>query len=188
MRTEVGEVSEPFGKGQQGSSAMPHKKNPILSENLCGLARIVRGAVTPAMENVALWHERDISHSSVERMIGPDATTTMHFMLSRLTGLVDGMVVDVKRMQENLDSTHGLVASGSILLVLADKGHARQDAYRAIQRLALKAHTERTHLQPLVEQDEEMRRMLSPKDIEEAFSLEPHIRHVDTIFKRVFRE
>jgi adenylosuccinate lyase len=186
MRTEVGEVSEHFGAGQQGSSAMPHKKNPILSENLCGLARTLRGMLIPALEDVALWHERDISHSSVERMIAPDATTTLHFMLSRLTGLVDGMVVDTKRMQENLDSTHGLVASGSLLLVLADKGQARQEAYRAIQRLALRAHAERTHLRPLVEQDQELGRYLTSAEIEHAFSLEPHIAHVDVIFDRVF--
>jgi adenylosuccinate lyase len=186
MRTEVGEVSEPFGAGQQGSSAMPHKKNPVLAENLCGLARTLRGMVVPALEDVALWHERDISHSSVERMIGPDATTTLHFMLSRLAGLVDGMVVDAKRMRENLESNRGLVSSGSLLLLLADKAMARQDAYHVVQRLALQAHGERTQLLPLVLNDPEIRRYLSAEEIEECFSLEPHLAHVDTIFERVF--
>jgi adenylosuccinate lyase len=186
MRTEVGEVSEPFGKGQQGSSAMPHKKNPVLSENLCGLARTLRGMAFPAMEDVALWHERDISHSSVERMIGPDATTTVHFMLSRLAGLVDGLVVDTARMKENLESNRGLVSSGSLLLLLADSGMARQDAYRAVQRLALKAHGDRTQLLPLVLADAEIRKALTEEQIEECFSLAPHLAHVDTIFERVF--
>lgn len=188
MRTEVGEASEPFGKGQQGSSAMPHKKNPVLSENLSGLARVLRGMLIPALENVALWHERDISHSSVERMIAPDATTTLHFMLGRLAGLVEGMVVDVERMRENLDASHGLVFSGELLLQLADKGLARQDAYRVVQRLALKAHAERRALQPLVEADEEVRKLLSQEEIVRCFSLEPHMAHVDVIFARVFGE
>ncbi len=186
MRTEVGEVSEPFGAGQQGSSAMPHKKNPVLSENLCGLARTLRGMAIPALEDVALWHERDISHSSVERMIGPDATTTLHFMFARLAGLVEGMVVDKARMLENLESTRGLVSSGSLLLLLADKGLPRQEAYRVIQRLALRAHAERTHLRPLVEGDDEIQRLLSAEEIEHSFSLAPHVANVDVIFERVF--
>jgi adenylosuccinate lyase len=186
MRTEVGEASEPFGKGQQGSSAMPHKKNPVLSENLCGLARTLRGMAIPAMENVALWHERDISHSSVERMIGPDATTTLHFMLSRLAGLVDGLVVYPERMQENLDSMNGLFGSGSLLLLIADKGQARQEAYLAVQKVALEAHRARTHMKPLVYADPVLSTTLTKEEIEECFSLEPHLAHVDTIFKRVF--
>jgi adenylosuccinate lyase len=186
MRTEVGEASEPFGKGQQGSSAMPHKKNPVLSENLCGLARTLRGMLVPALENVALWHERDISHSSVERMIAPDATTTLHFMLGRLAGLVDGLVVYPERMKENLDSSRGLVFSGALLLLLADKGLARQEAYRLVQRSALEAHAQRVELKPLVEADPEVRRLLSQEEIDRCFSLEPHLAHVDAIFERVF--
>jgi len=186
MRTEVAEASEPFDPGQQGSSAMPHKKNPILSENLCGLARTLRGMLIPALENVALWHERDISHSSVERMIGPDATTTLQFMLHRLAGLVERMVVFPERMRENLESTHGLVFSGALLLLIADKGSARQEAYRAIQRLALQAHASRTHLRPLVESDETLSQVLSKDEIDRAFSMEPHLAHVDAIFARVF--
>lgn len=186
MRTEVGEVSEAFAKGQQGSSAMPHKKNPILSENLSGLARTLRGMLIPALENVALWHERDISHSSVERMICPDATTTLHFMLVRFTGLVDGLVVYPERMRENLDSTHGLIFSGELLLQLADVGVGRQDAYRVVQRLALQAHTERRALLPLVLGDADVRKHLSEAQIERCFSLDPHLAHVDAIFERVF--
>jgi adenylosuccinate lyase len=186
MRTEVSEVSEPFGAGQQGSSAMPHKKNPILSENLCGLARTLRGMSIPALEDVALWHERDISHSSVERMIGPDATTTLHFMLSRLAGLVDGLVVDAPRMRQNLDSNMGLISSGSLLLLMADKGMGRQDSYRVIQRLALRARDAHVRLLPLVLDDAEVARYLTPTEIESCFSLEPHLAHVDAIFERVF--
>ena len=186
MRTEVGEVSEPFDPGQQGSSAMPHKKNPILSENLCGLARTLRGMLVPALEDVALWHERDISHSSVERMIAPDATTTLHFMLGRLAGLVDRMVVYPERMRANLDSTHGLVFSGALLLLIADKGSARQEAYRAIQRLALEANENRVQLRPLVEADEALRAVLTKDEIARAFSVEPHVAHVDELFARVF--
>lgn len=186
MRTEVAEASEPFLQGQQGSSAMPHKKNPILSENLCGLARILRGAVIPALENVALWHERDISHSSVERMIGPDATTTAHFMLVRLAWLVERMVVDADRMKVNLESTRGLVSSGSLLLALADKGLARQEAYRHVQRLALQAHQTGGQLRPLVDADEEIKTLLTPEEIDRCFSLEPHMAHVDAILDRVF--
>lgn len=186
MRTEVGEVSEAFAKGQQGSSAMPHKKNPILSENLTGLARTLRGMLIPALENVALWHERDLSHSSVERMICPDATATLHFMLGRFAGLVDGLVVDVERMRENLDSTHGLVFSGELLLQLADAGMGRQDAYRVVQRLALQAHRERRALEPLAQADEEIRKHLTESQIATCFSLEPHLAHVDAIFARVF--
>lgn len=186
MRTEVAEVSEPFGKGQQGSSAMPHKKNPILSENLCGLARTLRGMLIPALEDVALWHERDISHSSVERMIAPDATTTLHFMLGRLAGLVDGLVVDPARMQKNLDATHGLVFSGEVLLQLADSGMPRQDAYRVIQALALKAHREGVALRGLVDGSDEIRARLTPEQIARCFSLDTHFAHVDTIFERVF--
>ena len=186
MRTEVGEVEEPFEAGQQGSSAMPHKKNPILAENLCGLSRTLRGMVIPALEDVALWHERDISHSSVERMLAPDATTTLHFMLHRLAGLVERLVVHPERMRENLESTHGLVFSGALLVKLADKGEARQEAYRTVQRLALQAHAQRTQLKPLVEQDPTLTKLLTPEEIDQAFSLEPHLAHVDEIFRRVF--
>ncbi len=186
-RTEVGEVEEPFEPGQQGSSAMPHKKNPILSENLCGLARTLRGMVVPALEDVALWHERDISHSSVERMIAPDATTTLHFMLHRLWGLVERLVVHPERMRENLEATGGLVFSGALLSLLADKGDARQEAYRVVQRLALEARAKRMALEPLVESDPTLQRLLTPDEIEGAFSLAPHLAHVDAIFERVFR-
>lgn len=186
MRTEVGEASEPFYEGQQGSSAMPHKKNPILSENLTGLARTLRGMLIPALEDVALWHERDISHSSVERMIAPDATTTLHFMLSRFATVVERMVVRPERMRENIDSSRGLVFSGALLLALADKGLARQEAYRMVQRLALRAHDQQVQLRPLVDADGEIRSLLSPEEIDRCFSLEPHLAHVDEIFSRVF--
>lgn len=186
MRTEVAEVSEPFDPGQQGSSAMPHKRNPILSENLCGLARTLRGMLIPALEDVALWHERDISHSSVERMIAPDATTTLHFMLGRLAGLVERMVVIPERMRANLDASRGLVFSGGLLLLLADKGDARQEAYRAVQRLAHEALEKDIELRPLVESDATLAGLLTPAEIDRAFSIDPHVAHVETVFARVF--
>jgi adenylosuccinate lyase len=188
QRTEVREAEEYFSPGQKGSSAMPHKRNPVLTENLCGLARIVRSAVVPAMENVALWHERDISHSSVERMIGPDATVTLDFALARLAGVVDKLVVYPERMQENLDLLGGLVHSQQVLLELTQKGMSREDAYKAVQRNAMDSWLNRKNYRALLEADPEVAKHLSAADIAALFDLKQHTRHVDTIFRRVFGE
>ncbi len=186
QRTEVGEAEEAFGAGQKGSSAMPHKKNPVLSENLTGLARMVRAYALPAMENVALWHERDISHSSVERMIGPDATVTLDFALARLTGLIDGLVVHPDRMAANLAMTGGLYHSQQVLLALTVAGVSREDAYRMVQRNALRAHAGDGDFRALVEADADIAARLSPETLAAAFDDAAHLRHVDTIFARVF--
>jgi adenylosuccinate lyase len=186
QRTEVLEAEEFFSPGQKGSSAMPHKRNPVLSENLTGLARMVRGYVTPALENVALWHERDISHSSVERMIGPDATVTLDFALNRLAGVVDKLVVYPKTMQKNLDRLGGLVHSQRVLIALTQKGMAREDAYRVVQRNAMKVWSEGADFMALLKADADVRKLMKPKEIEENFDLRYHLKHVDTIFKRVF--
>ena len=190
QRTEVGEVEEPFGRGQKGSSAMPHKRNPILAENLCGLARMVRAFVGPALENVALWHERDISHSSAERMIFPDITATLDFMLHRATRLVEGMVVHPDRMAENLARTGGLVYSQRVLLELARRGLPRQAAYELVQRHALAAGADARGptFQERLLGDAELGKHLGRAEIEACFSLAPHLAHVDTIFGRVFRD
>lgn len=188
QRTEVREAEEYFSPGQKGSSAMPHKRNPVLTENLCGLARIVRSAVVPAMENVALWHERDISHSSVERMIGPDATVTLDFALARLAGVVDKLVVYPERMQENLDLLGGLVHSQQVLLELTQKGMSREDAYKAVQRNAMDSWLNRKNYRALLEADPEVAKHLTAADIAALFDLKQHTRHVDTIFRRVFGE
>jgi adenylosuccinate lyase len=188
QRTEVLEVEEYFAPGQKGSSAMPHKRNPVLSENLTGLARMVRAAVTPAMENVALWHERDISHSSVERFIGPDATITLDFALARLTGLVDKLLVYPERMRSNLDRMGGLVHSQRVLLALTQAGASREDAYRLVQRNAMKVWESdgALSLLDLLKADPEVTAVLPPAEIEKNFDLDFHFRHVDTIFARVF--
>ena len=188
QRTEVLEAEEYFSPGQKGSSAMPHKRNPILTENLTGLARLVRGFVTPALENVALWHERDISHSSVERMIGPDATVTLDFALARLTGVVDKLLVYPVRMQKNLDRMGGLVHSQRVLLALTQAGISREDAYRIVQRNAMKVWESdgALSLLELLKADSQVIEKLSPAELEEKFDLDYHLKHVDTIFSRVF--
>jgi adenylosuccinate lyase len=186
QRTEVMEAEEYFSPGQKGSSAMPHKRNPVLSENLTGLARMVRAYVTPALENVALWHERDISHSSVERMIGPDATVTLDFALNRLAGLIERLVVYPENMKRNLDRLGGLVHSQRVLLALTQKGAAREDAYRLVQRNAMKAWQESADFQKLLAADPEVRKYLSADEIAENFDLGYHLKEVDTIFARVF--
>jgi adenylosuccinate lyase len=188
QRTEVLEAEEYFSPGQKGSSAMPHKRNPVLTENLTGLARMVRGYVTPALENVALWHERDISHSSVERYIGPDATITLDFALARLTGVVDKLLVYPERMQKNLDRMGGLVHSQRVLLALTQAGVSREDSYRLVQRNAMKVWESdgALSLLELLKSDAEVTAALSPEDIEDKFDLGYHFKHVDTIFDRVF--
>jgi adenylosuccinate lyase len=186
QRTEVLEAEEYFSPGQKGSSAMPHKRNPVLSENLTGLARMVRAYVTPAMENVVLWHERDISHSSVERMIGPDATVTLDFALNRLAGLIDRLVVYPENMQRNLDRLGGLVHSQRVLLALTQKGAAREDAYRLVQRNAMKVWQEGGDFQKLLAADPDVRTFLTEQEIAANFDLGYHLKEVDTIFTRVF--
>ena len=188
QRTEVLEAEEFFSAGQKGSSAMPHKRNPVLSENLTGLARMVRAYALPAMENVALWHERDISHSSVERMIGPDATVTLDFALARLTGIIDKLVVYPENMEKNLGRLGGLVHSQRVLIALTQKGAAREDAYRLVQRNAMKAWEAGSDFASLLKADPEVTRFLSDSDIDACFDLAYHLKHVDTIFARVFGE
>jgi adenylosuccinate lyase len=188
QRTEVLEAEEYFSKGQKGSSAMPHKRNPILTENLTGQARMIRSYALPALENVALWHERDISHSSVERFIGPDATITLDFALKRLTGVVDKLLVYPERMQANMDRMGGLIHSQRVLLALTQAGVTRDNAYRLVQRNAMKVWEAdgKLSLLDLLKQDEEVTAALSEQEIEEKFDLEYHFKHVDTIFARVF--
>ncbi len=186
QRTEVLEAEEFFSKGQKGSSAMPHKRNPVLSENVVGLARMVRAYVVPALENVTLWHERDISHSSVERMIGPDATVTLDFALARLAGIVDKLIVYPENMQKNLDSLGGLVHSQRVLLALTQKGVSREDAYRLVQRNAMKAWAGEGDLLSLLKADKDVRKHLSEAELADKFDLSFHFAHVDTIFRRVF--
>jgi adenylosuccinate lyase len=186
QRTEVQEAEEFFSPGQKGSSAMPHKRNPVLSENLTGLARMVRAYVTPALENVVLWHERDISHSSVERMIGPDATATLDFALNRLAGLIERLVVYPENMQRNLDRLGGLVHSQRVLLALTQKGAAREDAYRLVQHNAMKVWQEGGDFQKLLAADPDVRKFLSEEEIAANFDLGYHLKEVDTIFARVF--
>jgi len=188
QRTEVLEAEEPFEKGQKGSSAMPHKKNPIGCENIAGLARLVRSNALAAMENMALWHERDISHSSVERVIGPDSTILIDYMLHRLSRIVKNLVVYPNHMTENLNKMKGLIYSQQVLLKLADRGLERQEAYEMVQRNALKVWETGREFQSLLLQDKEIRKHLTQKDIAEIFSLEYHLKHVEDIFKRVFGE
>ncbi len=188
QRTEVLEAEEYFAPGQKGSSAMPHKRNPVLTENLTGLARMVRSAVVPAMENVALWHERDISHSSVERMIGPDATITLDFALARLTGVIDKLLIYPARMQKNLDRMGGLVHSQRVLLALTQAGMSREDAYKAVQRNAMQVWESdgALSLLDLLKADNEVTAKLPREEIEDKFDLGYHLKHVDDIFARVF--
>ncbi len=186
QRTEVLEAEEYFSPGQKGSSAMPHKRNPILTENLTGLARIVRGFVVPAMENVALWHERDISHSSVERMIGPDATVTLDFALARLTMVMDKLLVYPERMKENMDKLGGLIHSQRVLLALTQAGISREDSYRLVQRNAMKVWKEGGYLLDYLKADKDVTAALSDTRLKSLFDLGYHLKHVDTIFSRVF--
>ena len=187
QRTEVLEAEEFFSKGQKGSSAMPHKRNPVLSENLTGLARLVRMAVVPAMENVTLWHERDISHSSVERNIGPDTTITLDFALARLTGLIDNLVIYPENMLANMNKFRGLVMSQRVLLALTQAGVSREDAYRLVQRNAMKVWEQGKDFKTELLADPDVTAALSPEEIEEKFDLGYHTKHVDTIFARVFK-
>jgi len=188
QRTEVLEAEEYFSPGQKGSSAMPHKRNPVLTENLTGLARMVRGYVTPALENVALWHERDISHSSVERYIGPDATITLDFALGRLTGVIDKLLIYPERMQKNLDRMGGLVHSQRVLLALTQAGISREDSYRIVQRNAMKVWESdgAESLMELLKADPDVAAKMTASEIDERFNLDYHFKHIDTIFDRVF--
>lgn len=188
QRTEVLEAEEFFSEGQKGSSAMPHKRNPVLSENLTGLSRMVRAYVTPALENVVLWHERDISHSSAERMMAPDATVTLDFALVRLAGLIDKLLVYPANMQKNLDRLGGLVHSQRVLLALTQKGASREDAYKLVQRNAMPVWRGEGDFLQLLKKDAEVKKYLGDAEIEEQFDLGYHLKHVDTIFKRVFGE
>jgi len=186
QRTEVLEAEEHFSEGQKGSSAMPHKRNPVLSENLTGLSRLVRGYVMPALENVALWHERDISHSSVERVIGPDATTALDFALTRLTEIVKGLVVYPDRMRRNLDRLGGLIHSQRVLLALTDAGVPREEAYRLVQRNAMKVWEDGADFLEALLADRDVTKALTPEAVRAQFDLGYHLKHVDTIFARVF--
>ncbi|MGY3534694.1 adenylosuccinate lyase [Bradyrhizobium sp. USDA 4452] len=188
QRTEVLEAEEFFSEGQKGSSAMPHKRNPVLSENLSGLSRMVRAYVTPALENVVLWHERDISHSSAERMMAPDATVTLDFALVRLAGLIEKLLVYPQNMQKNLDRLGGLVHSQRVLVALTQKGASREDAYKFVQRNAMPVWRGEGDFQTLLKHDADVKKYLSDAEIEEKFDLGYHLKHVDTIFKRVFGE
>ncbi len=188
QRTEVLEAEEYFRKGQKGSSAMPHKRNPILSENLCGLARMVRAYCVPALENIPLWHERDISHSSVERFICPDGFITADFMLARLNGLLSKLVVYPENMKKNLNLLKGLIFSQQVLLRLTQKGVSREDAYRIVQRRAMEVWEGKGTFKELLLEDKELSKFLSREEIEEIFDINYHLKHVDTIFHRVFGE
>lgn len=186
QRTELREAEEYFSPGQKGSSAMPHKRNPVLTENITGLARLVRSHCVPAMENVALWHERDISHSSVERMIGPDATITLDFLLARMTGVIEKLVVYPEQMQENLDALGGLVFSQRVLLALTQVGMSREDSYAAVQRNAMKSWSEGKSFLDLLKADPDVSSLVGDATLEEMFDLGYHTKNVDTIFRRVF--
>jgi adenylosuccinate lyase len=188
QRTEVREAEEPFTAGQKGSSAMPHKRNPILSENLTGLSRLVRSYALAALEDVALWHERDISHSSVERVIGPDATVALDFALARFANMIDGLRVYPQRMRENLEATGGLHEAQRVLLALVGKGVARQEAYVRVQRNAMKVWEEKIDFRSALKRDPEVKQALSDAEIDTCFALEYHLKNVDAIFRRVFGE
>ena len=187
QKTEIGEVEEPFGKGQKGSSAMPHKRNPIGCEQVTGLARLIRGNAMAALENIALWHERDISHSSVERVILPDSFIALDHMLRRFTRIVRGMVVYPDRMKENLERSRGVVFSGTVLLELARRGVSREQAYEWVQRNAMRAFHEKRDFKGLLLSDTDLMKVLTPAEVEKAFDLDDQLRNVDAIFERVFR-
>src|SRR5438552_1968043 len=184
-RTEVREVQEPFGRGQKGSSAMPHKRNPVVAERICGLARVVRGTAHVGLENVALWHERDISHSSAERVVVPDAFLALDYMLDRFAWLVDGLLVDDERMRRNLDASHGLVFSQRVLLALVASELGRDAAYGLVQRNALQAWDEELDFRELVRNDPEIAARLDPAALDDAFDLESALAHVDVLFERL---
>src|SRR5213593_3430915 len=186
QKTEIGEVEEPFGKGQKGSSAMPHKRNPIGCEQIVGLARLIRANAQAAFENIALWHERDISHSSVERVILPDSFIALDHMLRRFTRIVRGMAVHVERMRENLNRSRGVVFSGTVLLELVRKGVSREDAYEWVQRNAMRSFAESTDFKSLLLEDPDVMKVLTPAEIDKAFSLDDQLRNVDEVFERVF--
>jgi adenylosuccinate lyase len=188
QKTEIGEVEEPFGRGQKGSSAMPHKRNPIGCEQIVGLARLLRGNAVPAFENNALWHERDISHSSVERVILPDSFLVLDHMLRRFTRIVSGLVVYPERMRENLERSRGVVFSGTVLLELAQRGVSREKAYEWVQRNAMRAFHEQRDFKALLHADADVVRVLPPEDIDRAFDLNAQLRHIDHVFDRVFQE
>ena len=188
QKTEIGEVEEPFAKGQKGSSAMPHKRNPIGCEQICGLARLLRANALAALENIALWHERDISHSSVERVILPDSFIALDHMLRRFTRIVKGMVVHPDRMRENLERSRGVVFSGQVLLELASRGVSREQAYVWVQRNAMRSYDERLDFKSLLLADADVGKVLTPADIDRAFDLDTQLRHVDAVFERVFQE
>ena len=185
-RTEVGELEEPFGKGQKGSSAMPHKRNPVVAERICGLARVVRASALVGLENVALWHERDISHSSAERVILPDATLLLDYMIHRFTRIVAGMVVHPEAMRRNLESSRGLIFSGTVLVELAKKGVEREQAYAWVQAAALRALSGAEDFKTLLRQNTDVARHLPAADLERCFDLRHQLRHVDTLFRRTF--
>jgi adenylosuccinate lyase len=186
QRTEVREAQEKFTKGQKGSSAMPHKRNPIISERICGMARVVRANSIVGLENIALWHERDISHSSAERVVLPDSSIAVDYMLQKAIGLIDGLVVYPERMLENLAATRGLIFSGQLLLALTHKGVSRETAYDWVQRNAMRVWDEDKEFQPLVKSDKDIQTQLSAEEIDRVFSLEHYLRNVDQIFERVF--
>ena len=188
QKTEIGEVEEPFARGQKGSSAMPHKRNPIACEQIVGLARLVRANAGAALENNALWHERDISHSSVERVILPDSFAVLDHMLRRLTRVVSGMVVYPDRMRENLQRSRGVVFSGTVLLELARRGTSREEAYEWVQRNAMRSFAEQRDFKSLLLADPDVTAALPPADIERAFDLGEQLRYVDEIFQRAFQE
>jgi adenylosuccinate lyase len=185
QKTEIGEVEEPFRKGQKGSSAMPHKKNPITCERICGLARLVRANAMVALENVALWHERDISHSSTERVIIPDSTTLVDYMLHKMNYIIDNLVVFPEKMRQNIDKTQGLIFSQRLLLSLIDKGLTREKAYQIVQTAAMKARANGKHLRELVKEDKEALRLLSNKELDELFDIRYYLRNVEGIYKRL---
>ena len=187
QRTEVREAQERFAKGQKGSSAMPHKRNPIISERLCGMARVVRANSIVGLENIPLWHERDISHSSAERVVLPDSSIALDYMLLKATSLIDGLIVYPERMLENLNATRGLIFSGQLLLALTNKGVSRETAYDWVQRNAMKVWDEEKDFQTMVKADKEINSQLSTEEIERVFSLDHYLRNIDTIFERVFR-
>ena len=186
QRTEIMEVSEFFSKGQKGSSAMPHKKNPIHSENLTGISRLIRMSVIPALENVALWHERDISHSSVERVIGPDTTVILDFALTRLSSLMDNLIVYPENMEKNLHKLNGVIFSQNVLLKLTQKGMSRETSYKIVQKNALKAIDDNKNFKTLLLNDKEIMNVLSSKDLDEIFDISRYFKHIDTIYKRIF--
>ena len=188
QRTEVLEAEEFFSSGQKGSSAMPHKRNPVVSEQMCGLARVVRANAFAAMENMPLWHERDISHSSVERVIGPDSAILIHYMLKKMTSMMDRLIVYPENMMRNLENTGGLIFSQSVLLALVRKGITREEAYKLVQKNAMQSWTQEKDFLTLLKKDKGIRKLLSAGEIDQAFKIKTQFRNIDRIFKRVFKK